>query len=201
MTDEFQKKIIKSPEDLPADLKEQLDKLGLTDAVDWSAAITPNDILYLLDRCPFLQIVSTDDKAAKPFEIIRAPSGWDVHSYGEALSSSPGRLLFADHQDFKRILKEEGDEGGSQTGGRGTIYQQAFDTAVFMVALAKKLGWPAIYIVDGHPRMQWAAWFAATENGLEIGGFTPTEEDYKKRDRVKLSDRDIQFLKRPDKKP
>lgn len=193
------KKIIKSPEDLPADLKEQLDKLGLTHAVDWSAAITPNDILYLLDHCPFLQIVSSDEKAATPFAVIRAPSGWDVHSYGEALSSSPGRLLFADHQDFRRILKEDEDDKVGK--GRGTIYQQAFDTAIFMVNLAKQLGWPEMYIVDGHPRMQWAAWFAAGEIGLPASGFTPTAEDYKKRERVKLSDAEIQLLRRPDKKP
>jgi len=184
----FEKKMIKTPEDLPQDLQEQLDKLGLTNAIDWSHGLTPNDILYLLDHCPFIQVVSGDSREPQDVEIIKAPSGWDVHYYGDAMSTSPGKLLFADAEDIKRILKEEDDdEGGEGGGGKGTIYQQAFDTAAFIVALARKKGWQGLHIVDGHPRMEWAAWVAALDSGLNVSGFTPTKQDEAKYQRLKRS--------------
>ncbi len=199
--DFFNKKTIRNPDELPADLREQLDKLGLTDLVDWSTAIKPSDILYLLDHCPFLQIVSAQARPTHEVKIIKAPSGWDVLDYGDAMTSSPGKLLFSDLEDFKRILKEEDENSGKGRTGRGTIYQQTFDTAAFMVAQAIAMGWHGIHIVDGHPKMQWAAWMAALDNQLSVSGFEPSKEDLAKRERVKRPESDDAGLYVRNKKP
>lgn len=171
--------------------------------IDWARRISPDELLWLLDHCPFLQIINTEvllDKEEEGPKIITAESsGWDIHVYVDAMSSSPGKFLFGGG-DF-RILTEDDDDDGGEGGeivnpGKGTIFNQAFMTAAEMVSLAKRLGWTMIQIVDGHPRMVRAAWIKASELGLDVEGFSPSEYDEAVRKRVNLSSEEMQSLRK-----
>lgn len=153
--------------------------------VDWSRPITHDDIQYLLDHYPFLQLLSTDpqfDPNNEP-KFITVQSGWVVHDYGAALSSSPGQHLLGGYVDEDD--DEGGEEGGAANPGKGTIVKQAVDTASEMVSIAIEKGWPGIEVIDGHPLMKWAAWNEAQNQSLLVNGYEPDEEGIKRRERTK----------------
>jgi hypothetical protein len=151
----------------------------------WDRPIRHQDVEYLLRQYPFLQIVSTEPNFASEEEetkLVVIPNGWVVHDYGEAMSTSPGKLLYgAGAPD----LKKEDEEGGSEGGGSGTIIKQGFDAAQSMVLLAIEKQWPGIQIVSGTQFMQWSAWMAAADRNIPIQGYEPSEADKLKRKRVK----------------
>lgn len=155
-------------------------------ATDWNRPVLHQDVEYLLNRYPFLQIITTDENPVMtPVQLIRAESGWVIHEYGAAMSSSPGEFLFAGGNWQLFMAEEDGDNGDATVNpGKGTVIKQAFDTATEMMAIAKQKGWPGIFIVAGSPVMCWAAWVAAQELKLEIQGYEPTAEDKRKRDRL-----------------
>ncbi len=172
--------------------------------VDWEnfIAITDEDVQYLLDRCPFLQIINTaatEDDDFTP-SIIRADSGWLIHTYSNAMSSSPGHLLYRDgfsgaHADDDQVGGDEGGGAARSAPAGGTIIKQAFDTAAQMVALAiEKYGWQAIRIVDGHPLMKWAAWVSTAGTGVDIFGYKPGDKEQEKYKRLARSDSEIEKL-------
>lgn len=166
--------------------------------INWLRNISPQEILYLLDRCPFLQMVNPEvSLEEQQLELLMADSGWTIHLYGDAMSSSPGELLFGGG-DYRIFLSEEEDEeggGGSILNpGKGTIRKQAFDTAMQMAEFAYQLGWGAIQIIDGHPIMGRAAWIRAEQLGLTVSGFTPTKRDIEIRNRIELSPSAIDAL-------
>lgn len=172
---------------LDQQITQSLKKLNIDD-INWGRyEITPEELLYLLDHAPYLQMVSTGTGSPtlpEP-ELITARSGWTIHHYGDAMSSSPGALLFSG--GYFPIHDDE-DGRGASGDGRGTIRKQAFDTAADMIALAKRMGWSGVHVVDGHPSMEWAAWMAAQDQGMSLAGYTPSEKDMKKRERVKRSE-------------
>lgn len=161
-----------------------------TPDIDWTGPIRHEDVLYLLTRYPFLQLVNTEanfEEGISP-SFITAPSGWVVHDYGDAMSTSPGELMYGDYSWDEQVekAKKKDEEGGSEEGGgQGTIINQAFNTAQEMVFFAIDKGWAGIEIVDGTPLMQWAAWMAAEDREFPILGFEPTEADKEKRARVR----------------
>jgi len=164
-------------DELQQQIEQAADKLKIEP--DFLRQITPEEIEYLLDRCPFLQIVGPETlETPGAVKIIRASSGWDIHDYGDAMSSSPGSLLFGGG-DFRIYLSEiEANEGGSLINpGKGTLVNQAFMTAREMIEIANSRGWSIVTIVDGHRIMKRAAWIQAEILGLVIDGFEPTEED------------------------
>lgn len=130
--------------------------------------IRKSDVEYLERRYAFLQMANLKERANKLTDpqVISASSGWKIHDYGDVLSTSPGEYL------FNGVL------------GKGTIVQQIVDTASEMVALAKQRRWPLISIVDGEPLMQWAAWMAAQDDGVDLEGYEPSQEGREKRSRV-----------------
>lgn len=158
--------------------------------------ISPEEIQYLLDCCPFLQIVDTVlhyiDEEPPEVQFIEAQSGWKIFDYGDAMSSSPGELILG-MAAYRRTLsnEEDGDEGG----GKGTIWNQAFVTAAQMVEIAQQHGWKGIQIIDGHRVMRRSAWIAALNAGLPVVGFEPTAEDEKVRKRIDMSPSEIEALK------
>ena len=169
-----------------------LDKLNLD--TDLLRPITTEDLLYLLDRCPFLQIVSSGSASTLPeVELVTAKTNWVIHYYGDAMSSSPGKLLFQGG-DFHILLQDDdddddgGDGGGPINPGKGTIWKQAFDTAQEMMALAQKFGWAGVKIIDGHPFMQWAAWMYAQDEQMNLEGYQPDKEAHNNRRRIKRSE-------------
>jgi len=184
------------PEDLEKNIQDMAKKLNVD--IDLLREISPEEIQYLLDHCPFLQIVGpTVELKETEVKIVQSESGWDIHDYGDALSSSPGRLLFGGG-DFRLYLDED-EEGGSGGAiinpGKGTIRNQAFVTASEMVMMAQEHGWGSIAIRDGHPLMKRAAWIKAGELNMGVEGFEPTGDDKRVRERVTQSSDEFKTLK------
>jgi len=177
----------KDNDELEQQIQETAKKLNVD--IDVLREITPEEIQYLLDHCPFLQIVGPEmELAPEKVKIVQSESGWDIHDYGDAIASSPGRLLIGGG-NFRIYFGDEDDEDGGSGGeiinpGKGTIRNQAFVTASEMVLMGQEHGWDVITIVDGHPLMKRAAWIKATEEGMTVDGFEPTEEDEKIRQRI-----------------
>lgn len=172
MSDDFDNK----DGQIPDEVKAVADKLNIN--VDLFRDISPEEIQYLLDLCPFLQIVDTvlhyvGDDQPPEVQFIKARSGWTILDYGDAMSTSPG----------KKILGLTGDE---EEGGRGTVWHQAWITAVEMIEIAKMRGWAGIQMMDGHRLMKRAAWAKAANEGLPIVGFEPSEEDVQVRNLVDM---------------
>jgi hypothetical protein len=164
--------------------------------IDILRQISPEEIQYLLDHWPFLQMLDPEAKEPGSLRLIRAWSGWIIQDYGDAMSSSPGELIFGGG-DFRLLLDE--DEGGKAgdiiNPGKGTIWNQAYWTAAEMVNLAVKRGWGVIHLVSGHPMMKWAAWMRALDEEIPLQGFVPSEKDHAKRERVKRPEIDEQMLR------
>lgn len=146
---------------------------------DWTQTVTDEDVLYLLQRYPYLQLLNTqaDFSNILPPTFINADSGWIIHDYGDAMSTSPGEKLFGPGNP--ELKDEEGE------GGHGTVINQAFDTAQQMVLLAYEKGWSGIQMVSGTHLMRWSAWIAAADLEMNVIGFEPTTEDEIKRKRLK----------------
>ncbi len=167
------------------DALENMRQIGLGTAI-WDRPVSPQEIEYFLDRWPFLQIVSANQHPMfDQVEQLFAPSGWVVLSYGDAMTSSPGRHLFGPLPAQTDDQDGEGDGDTKLQPLHGTVWRQAIDTAEFMAATAHQLGWTGIHVVDGHPMMEWAVWNAAVDLRLEVTGFEPSIEDYDRRARVK----------------
>ena len=96
-----------------------------------------------------------------------------------AMSASPGQFLFGDFW----AEDEEDEEGDGGEGarvllpGKGTIVLQQIQTAQDMIRIIHEKGWPGIEIVDGTPKMKWAAWMTAQDLGLEVTGYEPDEKE------------------------
>jgi hypothetical protein len=164
-------------------------QLGLAVPV-WERPVTPFEVQYFLDRWPFLQIISTNElPILEEAQVLTAPNSWVVLSYGDAMASSPGQFLFgaaSPQANDKADSAGDGDAIGVPALA-GTVWRQAYETCLFMAKMARELGWEGVYIVDGHPMMKWAIWMAALDHGLAIDGFTPSEQDKERRERVKRS--------------
>jgi hypothetical protein len=185
-----------SEDDLTEELIEAAKSVGINLPRQFLWDINAHDVLYLLNRCPYLQIVDTKVSVTEPEEeprIILAESGWNIYDYGNALSTSPGLLLFAGG-NFKIPVEDDddsGDGGGIVNPGKGTIFNQAFTTALEMIRIADERLWEGLLIVDGHPLMQWAAWAEAYDRGFVVEGYTPTEKDYAKRQRIRRTEQEV----------
>lgn len=154
-------------------------------AFDINRPISHSEVEYLLKHAPFLQLLNTDATFEK-FEAVKfvtAPSGWVIHDLDDAISSSPGPFLFGG-EDNLPISGEEGGEGTPYLNpGKGTVINQAFDTAQAMIELVAER-WPGIEIIAGTELMQWAAWVICDQKKLKLVGFEPTDEHKEKRDRL-----------------
>ena len=105
---------------------------------DDSAHIDPATIRQIVERRPFLQIISTEPNFSDTVipEFYTASSGWTIHDYGDAMSSSLGEQLFSpgtpaaaqspnQNDDDDETGGEAGgtadDETGGSIGGTGTV--------------------------------------------------------------------------------
>ncbi len=157
-------------------------------AIDWSRPIRPDDVAFLLRKYPHLQIVNTHASFAEGYDVkfIEASNGWLIHDYGDAMSVSPGRLLYGEGYPPQDDDEEGGGVGeGDMTPGSGTIIKQSVDTAAELIAVAKTKGWDGVTIAAGTDLMQWAAWVACEEQGLRLSGYEPDSDAKAKRDRVR----------------
>lgn len=166
------------------DMNEHLDDVSKKLNIDINVLrdISPREIQYLIDMCPYLQIVDTVahyvDEAPPEVQFITSRSGWTILDYGDAMTSSPGERILG-LGEYDRLGEE--DEGGT-----GTIWNQAFLTAAEMAEIAKARGWRGLQIVDGHRIMKRGAWIKALAAGLPVSGFEPSKEDEKVRQRVEM---------------
>ena len=172
--------------------------------VDYLRQISPEEIKYLLDRCPFLQIVDPhiNEKVDTSFQLLTASTNWDIHSYGDALSSSPAKFMFGggDYAWHDIDIEQGSGFGDIVNPGKGTLIKQAFDTAREMVDLAAQRQWSAVKIIDGHPLMMRSAWIRAGQLGLALSGFVPDVYDEDVRNRLGLSEMEFELLRRQVKK-
>ena len=153
------------------------------------------EVEYLKNQMPFLQLINIEFEESNMHEprLITARSGWVIHDYEEAITSSPGEMLWSTTK--KELDKaEKGDADGGDEGG-GTVINQAYETVVQMIEIAKELGWKGISIVDGHRLMEWAAWHLGNEANLAVHGFEPTAEEEKKSKRIKRSEAETDYIR------
>lgn len=174
------------------DWEQTLKRLGLAN-VDITQ-VRPEDILYLADRWQFLQVVESTGKhdAYDEPKFIEASSGWTIIDYGNAMCTSPGKLMFGGYRS------DDDDEGGGSGGvnpGHGTIFKQAFDSAAAIIQLAKEYGWKGVLIIDGHPYMQRAAWTEAVKIGVRLEGYSADVASELKRRRINWTATDIEIIK------
>lgn len=184
MSDDFDNK----DGDLQDDIKAVADKLNVD--INLFRDISPEEIQYLLNLCPFLQIVDTvlhyiGDDLPPDVQFIKARSGWTILDYGDAMSTSPGKKILG--------LTDEEDEAGK--GGRGTIWYQAWVTAMEMIEIAKMRGWAGIQVIDGHRLMKRAAWVKASNEGLPVVGFEPSENDVNVRNLVDMPSSEFEVFR------
>lgn len=151
--------------------------------------ITRDDIEYLCNyNYPYLQIMNSDANFTEEVlpKFLALPNGWVLLDYEDAMCSA-----YTTKYCFKRSnvptahvfakSDEEDGEAGSDGGGEGggTIIKQQFDTALAMIKEAKNKGWASVEVVAGTTLMQFYAWVVAKELGIDLYGYTPTEEQEK----------------------
>lgn len=174
--------------DMDASIQAAAQKLGVD--VDLFRDVTPEEIHYLIDMCPYLQVVDTVlhyiDEPPPDVQFIQAKSGWKIFDYGDAMCSSAGERILGLYDSERR----DEDEGGD-----GTIWHQAIITAAEIVEIAKARGWKGLQIIDGHRIMKRSAWIAALKEGLPVVGYEPSEADKKARARITMSDSEYESLR------
>ncbi|MFT3741329.1 MAG: hypothetical protein QM752_01390 [Gammaproteobacteria bacterium] len=147
--------------------------------LEWNRPITPAEVKFLLSQYPYIQVINSEatwEETIIP-RFKRVMSGWVIHDYGEAMSTSAGQYLFGPGNPEAMPLTEEEEES---SGGQGTIIKQSFNSAIALVEMAMEKGWPGIEIVSGTDFMQWAVWAAAQLQHFPIIGYEPTLREKKK---------------------
>ena len=164
--------------------------------------IVPESVAALKKHHPFIQVAQVydinDPKPDYNLDFFTAESGWKVFDYGSAFAASRGEFAFGDG-DFRIKLKNESfddDKGDADdrilNPGKGTYINQAVKTAEELARLAVIRYWKAAELHDADPLMAWAFWAEASYYGLAVFGYEPTAEDIARRNRVKLSRRDLE---------
>ncbi len=174
--------------DIEESIQAAAQKLGVD--VDLLRDVTAEEIQYLIDMCPYLQVVDTVlhyiDEPPPDVQFIQAKSGWKIFDYGDAMCSSAGERIL----NLSDSAQSDDDEGGD-----GTIWHQGIITAAEMVEIAKARGWKGLQIIDGHRIMKRSAWIVALREGLPVVGYEPTEADKKARARIAMSDSEYESLR------
>lgn len=174
-------------EALAAGVWGQRDQGILVDSI--TRAISPSDIAYLLKYCPYVQILNIDATFEHYTNVrfIQAKSGWTIQDLDDGLCTSIGPYMFGGSEND---LSENVDSLDPElikkcvNAGSGTIVKQAFDTAHEMVELIKPRWKAGIEIIAGTDLMKWSIWAAADEYKIKVVGYSPSEEDQKRRARI-----------------
>ena len=195
----------KEKQPLPDTLQQAANQLETE--FNWLREVDELEIEALLDHWPYLQIVSTEPvtpemEGTLP-HVIEAESGWKILHYGDAMSTSVGEFLWGGG-DYTIPYTEDGKVNvaalvGSLNminSGKGTIRNQAFQTARQMGEMAYQQGWPGIHIIDGHPIMKRAIWITALELGMGLDGFMPELHDYKVHELLEMSPTEMDALRK-----
>lgn len=169
-----------------------IDELGiLSRGFDNPAAETPpitqGEVDWVRDQFPFIQVVTAGNTEATEATLLICPeSNWNVIDYGNALCSSPGENLFTSGY-FRTRKGNEDDEGGGIVTPNGTIINQMFTTAQFIVDVAAARNWASLHIIDGSQKMGRYIWIHGTRANIPVTNFTPNKADMAVAHRLRLS--------------
>lgn len=146
--------------------------------------ISKATIAYLREQYPYLQMISMNAKFEEAVipKFKKSPSGWVMHDYGQAMSSSPGKYLCGPGNP--ELQDDEGGGGKADGAGSGTLVRQTVDTAIAMIEWAIEKGWPGVEIISGSELMQWAAWMAAQDKNFPMMGYVPSKQGQRKLERI-----------------
>lgn len=164
-------------------------EVGLEVARAVSRPVSHDDLVYLSNHIyPFIQLVNTNPTYSGEMNVkfITASTGWVIHDYGDAISTSiPHDLKKATKTGNAKDDEGKGGEGG-EGGGAGTAsVGQQVRTSEEIAALVKEKGWPAVEFIAGTQAMQRYLWAAAEEKNIKVEGFKPSETDKKYAERVR----------------
>ncbi len=157
--------------------------------IDINRPVTPSDVAYLVSRCPFIQILNIDATFENFTQVrfITAKSGWTIQDLDDGLCTSVGPFLFGG-SDAPIITNDDSNVDDMRkkfvNAGKGTVINQAFETAQEMVELVATRWKGGIEIIAGTDLMRWAIWVCAMDRKMKLLGFEPKEEDEKKRARL-----------------
>ncbi len=165
----------------------QRDQGILVDSIN--RAISHSDVEYLLKYCPYIQILNIDATFEHYTKVhfIRARTGWIIQDLDDGLCTSIGAFMYGgtDSPSLEDLDTKDPDLLKKFVNmGKGTIVNQAFDTAHEMIELIKSRWKGGIEIIAGTDLMKWAIWAVAEEYKIKVVGYTATEEDKKKRARI-----------------
>ena len=150
--------------------------------------VSVSDVMYLLSRYPFVQLVDGGDNATvfEHVKIVKTPKGFDICHYGDSMASSAGRLMFG--RGHASRGQDQGDDGEGGSGlDVGTIVRQRYITAQHMIELALEQEWASVHVVDGYHDMARDVWIEGQRQGMMVTGFLPSEQDERVRDRILMS--------------
>jgi hypothetical protein len=179
------------------------DTIDADDQLQFLWFLTPEAIQAVKKRHPFIQVAQVyDEEDPEPeykLKLFESESGWNVCDYGSAFATSRGEFGFGEG-DFRIKFDADGevddDDGGegddALNPGKGTYINQAVQTAEELARLAVIRKWKAVQLYDADPLMAWAFWAEASYYGLAVFGYEPTAADIAKRNRTKLSRRDLE---------
>jgi len=173
------------------------DMIKSDDQLDFLWQVTPESIKALKKRHPFIQVTQVyeegDPEPDFELEFFESESGWNVFDYGSAFAASRGEFGFGEG-DFRIKFDDDddGERGDQLNPGKGTYINQAVTTAEELARLAVIRKWKAAEIYDADPLMAWAFWAEASYYGLAVFGYEPTAQDIARRNRAKLSRRDLE---------
>jgi|GEM_PF-3751405 len=149
--------------------------------------ISHQDVIYLLNRHPFIQIINPHGYFSEDLtpQVTDSPTGWKIIRYGnDIICSSLGRFILDDGNEplfMKSIIdgttdSEDIDKQPMSPPGKGTIIKQTHDVTVEIINLALNSKWNAVELVDGSPLFKQMLWLICEEKGLNLKGYEPNEE-------------------------
>lgn len=122
--------------------------------------VTHDSIEYLCNYVfPFFQLIdisSPSKSKGYPVKLIKALTGWIIHDYGDAISTS------APHNN------------GTNSGVAAQVA-----TVVEVADIITKKGWDTVELIAGTPLMNRMLKYLSGVNGFTLAGYTYNEEDEK----------------------
>ena len=136
------------------------------------------NVEYLCNNLyPFLQLVNVNAVFTEETMVnfIPASTGWIIHDYGEAISTSAVHGV--------KPKKKDEASGDGEGGGSGGIGDQIITVAEIAHLIAEK-GWSAVELIAGTKMMQRFIWVESKKYGFGLSGYAPDANDEKCYDRL-----------------
>lgn len=149
--------------------------------LDITREITPRDISHLLLNYSYVQLLNPYSMGEfGEIRFVRAPSGWLITDYKNAISVSPGEKLFTD----AGFVIQNGQQERVYT-GVGTRIKQVVDTGREAARVAAEENhWPEIHVVNGTSMMCWGVWLGAIDLGIKVTGYVPSAKQQRQYEEI-----------------